>query len=230
MRGSAKQQPDDEGPPTQDEVARQRQLHAHALAVMPHQRHPVAVALSEPDREQYELRLDAYEVQLAAYRAQVAAYAARLEEAHHDGLTGAWLRSPGYELLQKELHRADRTERPLSIAFVDVDGLKTLNDTIGHAAGDRALRIVAHALVTGLRGYDHVIRWGGDEFLCVLPGATDAEAAHRLEQVHKLLASGPDAPTVSVGVVERQPGEPAEPLVCRADRALYEARSRTRRL
>lgn len=228
MRGSAKQQPGDDVPCAQDEVARQRQLHAHALAAMPHQRHPVA--LSEPDREQYELRLDEYEVQLAYYRAQLAAYAARLEEAHRDGLTGAWLRSPGYELLQKELQRADRTERPLSIAFVDVDALKTLNDTVGHAAGDRALRTVAVALVTGLRGYDHVIRWGGDEFLCVLPGATDAEAAYRLEQVHKLLASDPDAPTVSVGVVEREPGEPGEPLVGRADRALYDARSRARSL
>ena len=226
MRGSAKQQPGDDVPLAQEQVPQQRQLHAEARVAMPHQRHPVA--LSEPDREQYELRLDEYEVQLAAYRAQVAAYAVRLEAAHHDGLTGTWLRSPGYELLQKELQRADRTERPLSIAFVDVDGLKTLNDTVGHAAGDRALRVVALALVTGLRGYDHVIRWGGDEFLCVLPGAADAEAAYRLDQVHKLLASDPEAPTVSVGVVERRPGEPGEPLVCRADRALYEARSRAR--
>ena len=225
MPGSS--QPKD---PVHDEVAQQRQRHALAVrpADLPHQRHPLE--LSEPDREDYELRLDAYEVRIADYRAQVAAYAARLEAAHRDGLTGTWLRSAGYELLQKELQRADRSERPLSIVFVDVDGLKRLNDTVGHAAGDRALRTVALALVAGLRGYDHVIRWGGDEFLCVLPGATESEALFRIEQVHKLLGDDPESPTVSVGVVERQAGEAGEPLVGRADRALYLARARARGL
>lgn len=201
-----------------DEVAAQRRR--HVLAGAPQD----PPALSEPDREDYELRLDHYEVQLADYRAQVASYAARLEAAHHDGLTGAWLRSAGYALLEKELQRAGRTHLPLSVAFVDVDGLKARNDSAGHAAGDQALRLVARALLEGLRGYDHVIRWGGDEFLCVLPGATEAEAGFRLEQARKLMAGDPQALPVSVGIVQRWAGEAADALVERADDELYGAR------
>ncbi|MDT7572319.1 MAG: diguanylate cyclase [Actinomycetota bacterium] len=186
--------------------------------------------LSEPDREEYELRLDAYEVQLAEYRARLADYASQLEVAHHDGLTGAWLRHAGRQLLEEELSRADRQETPLSIAFVDVDGLKTINDRLGHAAGDHALITVARALIVGLRGYDHVVRWGGDEFLCVLPGITEEEATRRLRQAQGFLSAGSHQLAISVGVAERRAGETLEQLVSRADHALYVSRGRRLRL
>src|SRR5690242_19351407 len=97
-------------PVLRDELAEHRVHRAKAdLAAAP---------LSEPEREDYELRLDAYEVQLEDYRARLADYASQLEVAHHDGLTGAWLRQAGRQLLKEEMQRAERAGAPLSIAFV----------------------------------------------------------------------------------------------------------------
>jgi diguanylate cyclase (GGDEF)-like protein len=206
-----------------DEVAEQRERRTFGVAQLPAQRAPESMA--EADREQYELRMDAYEVQLAEYRALLRDATTQLEEAHHDGLTGAWLRRAGRRLLEQELLRAVRTDTPLSIAFVDVDGLKVLNDTQGHAAGDRALAHVARALLSGLRGYDHVIRWGGDEFLCVLAAVRHDEAVRRLEEARATLPAGV---SISLGVVERHAGESSEGLVARADAELYRARGRSR--
>jgi diguanylate cyclase (GGDEF)-like protein len=184
--------------------------------------------LSEPDREEYELRLDAYEVQLADYRHRLADYAAQLDVAHHDGLTGTWLRHAGRQLLVEEMQRADRNRTPLSVAFVDVDGLKSINDGHGHAAGDHALTTVARALIVGLRGYDHVVRWGGDEFLCVLPGIRADEARRRLSQAHRFLAAGGQQLAISVGITEWQTGESLEQMVSRADKELYRSRAERR--
>jgi diguanylate cyclase (GGDEF)-like protein len=208
-----------------DEVAEHRVRRAQARQV-PAQR--PEHELSEPEREDYELRLDAYEVQLADYRSRLEAYAAQLDAAHHDGLTGAWLRHAGRQLLEEELQRAERTGVPLCIAFVDVDGLKERNDRLGHAAGDHALITIARALIVGLRGYDHVVRWGGDEFLCLLPGLTAPEAARRLEQARGFLVAGGQQLSISIGIAELQRGETVEQLVGRADRALYAGRAHRR--
>lgn len=188
----------------------------------PQQRQPGE--LTEPDREDYELRLDAYEEQLAVYRRRLEDYASQLEAAHHDGLTGAWLRHAGRQLLDEELQRSARNGSPLTIAFVDVDGLKQRNDQLGHAAGDRALVLVAGALIAGLRGYDHVVRWGGDEFLCILPDLAEQEAVRRIGEVRHRLADRADRVAISTGVAQRQPDESAVDLVHRADQALYASR------
>ena len=206
-----------------DEVAQQRLRHSNRL---PQQREALP-ALSEPDREDYERRLDAYEVQLAAYRDRLEAASVQLEVAHRDGLTGTWLRHAGQQLLEEELQRAERLDAPISIAFVDVDGLKRRNDTLGHAAGDHALVVVARSLTVGLRGYDHVVRWGGDEFLCVLPGVTEQEARRRLEQAREFVSAAHEGLTISVGVAERRVDEHAVDLVARADRDLYRSRGRS---
>lgn len=182
--------------------------------------------LTEPDREHYEMQLDAYEVQLATYRSRLDDAEAQLQVAHRDGLTGTWLRHAGRQLLEEELLRAARTGVALSIAFVDLDGLKARNDRDGHAAGDRALVAVARALLVGLRGYDHVVRWGGDEFLCVLPGLHRRDATSRLDQASDFLAAGDQGITISFGVAEWMPGETIDALVARADRALYVSRGR----
>lgn len=206
-----------------DEVAELRQRRAMAGWVP--QQWPTPV-MSDDDRERYELQLDAYQVQVEQQQARLAAYADQLAAAHHDGLTGTWLRHAGQQLLAEELQRAARHDTPLCIAFVDVDGLKARNDRDGHAAGDRALVAVAQALQDGLRGYDTIVRWGGDEFLCVLPGLREKEAVRRLEQARAALARGAGNISISTGVEERRGGETVEALVARADAALYASRGR----
>ena len=224
MGGSADEHVDDAWDELEviDEVAELRKR--RVVGWVPRQRPPAY--LSEPDRELYEMQLDRYAVRLAEQQARLDAYADQLAAAHHDGLTGTWLRHAGQQLLTEELQRAARNGTPLCIAFVDVDGLKARNDSDGHAAGDRVLVAVARALQDGLRSYDTVVRWGGDEFLCVLPGAREDEAVRRIAQAREVLARGPDRVRISAGIEERRDGETVESLVGRADAALYESRGR----
>lgn len=109
---------------------------------------------------------------------------------------------------------------------MDVDGLKVVNDARGHAAGDRVLVDVSRTLAGVLRAYDLVIRYGGDEFVCGLPGLSLPEAAERFALVDAALGLVEGAPTVSVGLAELRPGEDAEDLVARADAELYRRRGR----
>ncbi len=150
-------------------------------------------------------------------------------DASVDGLTGAYRRTPGFVELYREVARARRTEQPLVVAFVDVDGLKKVNDRLGHTAGDAVLRAVATGLSQVLRPYDLVLRYGGDEFVCVLPGIVLEEAGRRLEQVVGVLAGGVPAASVSVGLAQLRAGEAPEDLVSRADAALYRDRAVRRR-
>jgi len=138
----------------------------------------------------------------------------------HDELTGALTRGTGMRSVEHEIARAKRTGEPLALAFVDVDGLKAVNDTQGHAVGDTLLRNVVTALRSGLREADLVVRYVGDEFLCVLPGATRDDAADRLELSEGVLA-GFATNSLSVGLTEYRAGDDASTLVARADRALY---------
>ena len=85
-----------------------------------------------------------------------------------DSLTGAWLRGPGLSELEREISRARRGNGRLVVAYVDVNGLKAVNDTRGHAAGDALLARVVAALRSNLRPYELVVRVGGDEFICAL--------------------------------------------------------------
>ncbi len=119
------------------------------------------------------------------------------------------------------MQRALRTKEPLAVAFVDVDHLKTVNDSKGHAAGDLLLRQVADALRTKLRPYDIVIRYGGDEFVCVIAGQTAALAAERLASMNSVLRAMSKTSSMSVGISELQPGDSSADLVKRADDALY---------
>ena len=130
--------------------------------------------------------------------------------------------------LQREIYRARRSDGVLTLAFVDVDGLKAINDTHGHAAGDRALRAVAAALLDGLRSYDLVVRYGGDEFLCGLPGTDLAAAQHRFDAVATTLAEQNPGTSVSIGLAELAAQDTLETLIARADAALYAARRSTR--
>jgi diguanylate cyclase (GGDEF)-like protein len=143
--------------------------------------------------------------------------------ADHDELTGALTRGTGMRSVEYEIARAKRTGEPLTLAFVDVDGLKAVNDTQGHAVGDALLRNVVTALRSGLRETDLIVRCGGDEFLCVLPGATRDAAADRLELSEAVLAAFATN-SLSVGLTEYRAGDDAATLVARADDALYTER------
>ena len=95
--------------------------------------------------------------------------AASLELAATDELTGAWTRRFGLEQFTRELARAHRTGSGLVLVFVDVDGLKQINDDHGHLAGDELLALISEVIRAHLRSYDTVVRYGGDEFVCAMP-------------------------------------------------------------
>jgi diguanylate cyclase len=150
-----------------------------------------------------------------------------------DALTGLPNRRALAEHIRNELVRSMRYRWPMSLLLVDVDGLKQINDTHGHTAGDRAIRAVAVALRGTLRAADFGARWGGDEFAIVAPN-TSAAAARRsaerlLERVAEERAADVGRVTVSVGVATFDPEQTAamkpESLVKAADEALYRAKA-----
>ena len=141
-----------------------------------------------------------------------------------DGLTGVYLRHAGVALLEQEIARARRTDKALVVAFVDVDHLKRVNDELGHAAGDAMLVAVANELKAELRSYDLIIRYGGDEFVCVLSGLSLDDAVTRLALVNIALAEGADPGSVTFGLAELLPEDSARDVVGRADAALYAKR------
>lgn len=148
--------------------------------------------------------------------------AVELRTAYRDDLTGALLRDAGREQLLQALDRAQRCTSPLALAFLDVDALKNVNDTRGHAAGDAVLSAVGAALEAGLRSYDVVVRWGGDEFVCALPDCGEAEARQRFASV---AASLTGLTGVSVGIVVPTPDEDLDLSLGRADAAMYATRT-----
>lgn len=125
--------------------------------------------------------------------------------------------------------RAKRSDEPLGLAFVDVDGLKSVNDTHGHAAGDRVLLDVAGALQSRLRSYDVIIRYGGDEFVCVGQGLSVAEAEKRFSQVNDDLVHLREHPSVTVGFTLMEPDDSPKEIVARADAALYQKKRHRRK-
>jgi len=119
--------------------------------------------------------------------------------------------------------------------MVDLDRFKNINDTYGHAAGDELLRRVAHLLASVVRAADGVVRWGGEEFLLVLPGVERGQTQHVVERARatveadRIVVGGNVLRiTISAGVAERHPGETRDQLIARADEALYLAKNRGR--
>ena len=149
-------------------------------------------------------------------------------DSSRDDLTGAYHRGAGFVELEREIARARRGQQPLVLAFIDVDGLKRVNDSFGHAAGDRLLVEVVRSVRSVLRSYDLVIRYGGDEFVCVISGLSLAAATERLALVNHALAQAPEHGSVTVGLADLQPVDSIEDLIGRADAALYHQRLRTR--
>jgi two-component system cell cycle response regulator len=156
------------------------------------------------------------------------------EQATHDGLTGLYNRNCILEKLDDELARAARTGTPVSVLMADLDRFKSINDTHGHLVGDAVLREAACRLKSAARRYDSVGRYGGEEFLIVLPGCDAANAAVQAERMRDaigatpfLSASQPVLVTASLGAGCSAHCAP-EALVREADDALYEAKAKGR--
>jgi diguanylate cyclase (GGDEF)-like protein len=125
--------------------------------------------------------------------------------------------------LEREVMRAHRTGKSFVLAFVDVDGLKSVNDSEGHAGGDELLRQVVDTIRGVVRDYDLIVRYGGDEFLCGLADIGLSEADRRFETANAGLAVTRDA-SVTVGLAEVVPEESLDDLIARADAAMYAQR------
>ncbi|MEA2364827.1 MAG: hypothetical protein QOI32_339 [Thermoleophilaceae bacterium] len=137
--------------------------------------------------------------------------------AETDQLTGARTRSAGLADLRREIDRARRTTGRLAVAYVDVVGLKAVNDTRGHGAGDALLRRVVQAIRARLRSYDWILRLGGDEFLCVMSGATIENARDRFDAVQATLAAESEPAQIKAGFATLTPDDSSADLIARAD-------------
>jgi len=148
----------------------------------------------------------------------------------HDELTGLSNQRAFEQRYRRAIGRSFRFGEPLSLLLIDIDGLKTINDRWGHAVGSEALRHVARILETEKRADDMAARWGGDEFVLLMPGA-DVSAAQRLaEGILKRtrssqLKSTPLRVGVTIGIVSEVASSPEHDFFGAADRALYEGKA-----
>jgi diguanylate cyclase (GGDEF)-like protein len=174
------------------------------------------------------------DLQAALLRAQTALQF----DAAHDRLTAIWNRGAILDLLKREVERSRRTHDSLGIIMADVDFFKKVNDTHGHPVGDDVLREVGHRLVSALRSYDAVGRYGGEEFLIVVPGCDPLNLLVTAERLRRKIAdqpvatsAGPVAVTISLGLAAVQADESEidpEIFLRDADEALYAAKARGR--
>jgi diguanylate cyclase (GGDEF)-like protein len=150
-----------------------------------------------------------------------------------DPLTGLYNRRYMQEFLDREIHRSRRSERPLSLMMIDIDYFKRYNDNFGHPAGDDALRLVGDALRQSVRAEDLACRYGGEEFVLILPECALEPAAVRAEQVRTHLeelyveraGELPGSVTISIGVAGfRETTDKLDLLLKFADKALYQAK------
>jgi diguanylate cyclase (GGDEF)-like protein len=147
------------------------------------------------------------------------------EASETDELTKVRRRGAGMKQLQREVDRAHRGSEGLVVTFIDVDGLKRVNDTKGHLAGDSLLIAVADSLRGCLRSYDLIMRFGGDEFVCALPDVDVKGVRRRFADVSATLAAGSAQASITVGFAELGEEDSAEDLIRRADADLLAHRA-----
>ncbi len=148
---------------------------------------------------------------------------AELQRAHLDALTGVFRREMGRLALRNEIERARRSDGKFVIAFIDVDGLKGVNDRDGHAAGDRILRTLAATMRANLRAYDPIVRFGGDEFICGISSVDPGEVQHRIGVIDQSLRNATGV-GITAGLASLTSNESLDELTARADAALIEAK------
>jgi two-component system cell cycle response regulator len=158
-------------------------------------------------------------------------------KATHDPLTGLWNHEEILRIITRELARADRTGTSVGILMIDLDHFKKVNDTYGHMAGDVVLRVIAKRMLLLIRTYDAVGRYGGEEFIVVLPGCDQARALTIAERFRCSISkenvdtsAGMIPVTISLGVAVTGEGKilDADSFVRAADTALYRAKSNGR--
>jgi diguanylate cyclase len=162
----------------------------------------------------------------------------RIEElAQLDELTGALNRRFVMKELDDELLRCTRSDQPCAVALIDLDWFKKINDTFGHPAGDEALRTFAITIFANIRGIDKFGRYGGEEFLLVMPDTPQHVASRTLDRLREMIAEldwaaiSPNMTvTMSAGVTSVRANDTTDTVLSRADRALYHAKERGRNL
>jgi diguanylate cyclase (GGDEF)-like protein len=160
----------------------------------------------------------------------------RIEElAELDELTGSFNRRYIMRMLDDEIARAHRSQAPCSIALIDLDWFKRVNDAYGHPTGDEVLRTFAITVFANIRNTDRFGRYGGEEFLLVLPDTANDVAARTLDRLRAIIAelewsafSPGMRVTISAGVATLKPIESADTFLARADNALYAAKAQGR--
>jgi len=160
----------------------------------------------------------------------------RIEElAELDELTGSYNRRCIMRMLEEEIARAQRTEAPCAVALIDLDWFKRINDAYGHPIGDEVLRTFAITVFANIRNTDRFGRYGGEEFLLLLPDTPADSAADILERLREIIAdldwsafSADMRVTISAGVATLRPDETSDTLLARADSALYAAKAKGR--
>ena len=159
------------------------------------------------------------------------------EKASHDSLTSLWNHEEILGILGQELARAEREKQCISVIMADLDHFKMVNDTYGHLAGDAVLRLTAKRMLSLMRGYDFIGRYGGEEFLVILPECCKECSVAFAERLRSCVSSGSmDTPegmipvTISIGVAASggENGWAADSLVKAADVALYRAKENGR--
>lgn len=193
--------------------------------------------LTKPfDKIELRARLRSGERVLGLQERLLKAQEALREQATHDHLTGLWNRGEILEELDRETARARREKRPLAVVMADIDHFKQINDTHGHQAGDAVLRQTAERMRSVMRNYDSIGRYGGEEFLFVLPGCDLAEARQVAERARALVNGAPHHVgdldlqiSISLGVAWASDGS-TEPtaIIKTADDALYRAKAKGR--
>jgi len=149
----------------------------------------------------------------------------------YDALTGVYSRMAYDERIQQELSRWTRYETPFSYVILDIDFFKRINDTYGHNAGDKALKIIAQLMTTYVRQSDYVFRIGGEEFVLLLTNTAQDNANKLVKKMRAGIAASsfhfkgePVTLTLSAGITETRNGDDVESIYERADKALYKAK------
>ncbi len=153
-------------------------------------------------------------------------------QATHDALTGIWNRGAIVAMLRRELDRAFRSQGSVAVLMLDLDHFKRINDTHGHLAGDDVLKEAANRVVRSTRSYDLVGRYGGEEFLIVLPGCDSDQLRQAAERIRRTIGDTPmqtlnSSPevTASIGATVCADNNSAEEVLAVADAALYQAKN-----
>jgi len=189
--------------------------------------------LTKPfDRSELKARLRACNRILTLQDDQIRAHEQLRFQATHDALTGSFNRGEILEMLRRELERGARTRTTTGMLMLDIDHFKLINDTYGHLTGDAVLREVTQRISKAVRSYDSVGRYGGEEFVIVLPGCSREQVDHGAERVRAAVDNGPVwvnesriAVTVSIGAAVTAHGAISDKeILAAADAALYQAK------